>query len=265
MSGSETLSDDQQRLLSFVPEDGSVIGNTRLRVLLGWEPAHYFEARNQLVEREILSIGRGRGGSVYRLKPIPVPKGTEEGAKPASPQYRKEPDLYKPVAGALREGWSQALPHPNFLVEITAKQGWKKTGGMWTRPDITVITVDTYAYVPGKFIEVITYEIKPSGDYWNVSGVFEAASHSRFATQTYLLVHCPDGLEAVLSEQRDRLQEECARFGIGLGFCKDPASYDTYEFVVEPQRRQPDPAEMNRFIEQQLTQTSRNQIALWLK
>ena len=265
MSGNETLNDDQQKLLSFVPEDGSVIGNTRLRELLGWEPAHYFEVRNQLVERDMLSTGRGRGGSVYRLKPILLPKTTEEGAKPAAPEYLKEHDLYKPIAAALRVGWSQTLSHANFLVEITAKQGWKKTGGMWTRPDITVITVDTYAYVPGKFIEVITYEVKPAGDYWTVSGVFEAASHSRFATQTLLLIHCPDGSEKVPLEQRDRLQEECVRFGIGLGFCKDPASYDTYEFAVEPQRRQPDPAEMNRFIEQQFTQSSRNQIALWLK
>ena len=264
MAANNFPNDDHDRLLSLVPEDGSAVGNKWLRERLGWEPERYFEIRNRLVERKVLSTGRGRGGSVYRLTPIPVSKAAEEAAKPAGPQYRKEPDLYKPIEEALRDGWSKTLPHSKFLVQITGRQGRKPTGGMWTRPDITVVTVDTYAYVPGKFIEVITYEIK-TAENWNVSGVFEAASHSRFATQTYLLIHTPEGPGSVPEEQLIRLQEECARFGIGLGFCQDPLSYDTYDFVVEPERRQPDPAEMNRFITQQLTEANKNLIAEWLR
>jgi len=264
MTANNIPNGDDDRLLSLVPEDGSSVGNKWLRERLGWEPERYFEIRNQLVEREALATGRGRGGSVYRLTPIPVSKAAEETAKPAGPQYRRESDLYNPIEKALRDGWSKTLPHSRFLVQITGRQGRKSTGGMWTRPDITVVMVDTYAYVPGKFIEVITYEIK-AAEYWNVSGVFEAASHSRFATQTYLLIHAPEGLGSVPEEQRVRLQEECARFGIGLGFCQDPVSYDTYDFVVEPERRQPDPAEMNRFITQQLTEANKNLIAGWLR
>jgi len=263
MAASGIPNSDDDRLLSLVPGDGSAVGNTWLRERLGWEPARYFEIRNRLVEQRVLSIGRGRGGSVYRVKPTRVSEAAEEAAKPAGLRRPRESDLYGPVREALRQGWSNMLRHTNFLVQITGG-GRKKTGGMWTRPDITVVMVDTYAYVPGKFIEVITYEIK-AAENWNVSGVFEAASHSRFATQTYLLIHAPEGPGAVREDQRNRLQRECMRFGIGLVFCQDPGSYDTYDFVVDAEHRQPDPEEMNLFITQQLTEANRDQIAKWLK
>ncbi len=260
---SQTTSDDET-LLTLVPEDGTPVGNKSLRERLAWEPDYYFEVRDRLVERKILSIGRGRGGSVYRLKLIPVAKAPEEQVATVLRQYRTERELYKPVEEALRDGWSKALRHSNYLVQITGGQGRRATGGMWTRPDITVVTVDTYAYVPGKFIEVIKYELKAAGN-WSVAGVFEAASHSRFATKTYLLIYAPQGLPSVPKEQLERLQAECTRFEIGLGFFQDPHSYDTYDFLLDPERRQPDPAEMDRFISQQLSDSNKRRIVEWLR
>jgi hypothetical protein len=257
-------SEAEGRLLSLVPEDGAAVGNKWLRERLGWEAAHYFEVRDRLVERKVLLIGRGRGGSVYRVKPISPTKGPEEPTESTGARYRREKDLYNPVAEALRDGWSKTLRHHNYLVQITGAQGSRATGGMWTRPDVTVVAVDTYAYVPGKFLEVTTYEVKAAGS-WGVEGVFEAASHSRFATKTYLLIHAPNGLESVPAEQLERLQAECARFGIGLGLFEDPTSYDTYDFVVDPARRVPDPAEMDRFISQQLSDVNKRHIVEWLR
>jgi len=260
---SESLGEDESTLLRLIPEDGSTVGNKYLRTQLQWEAAHYFDVRDRLVERKVLSIGRGRGGSVYRVKPTSTAKPAGESTEPVARQYRREADLYAPVAEALRDGWSKTLRHHNYLVQVTGKQGSKATGGMWTRPDVTVVAVDTYAYVPGRFLEVITYEVKAAGA-WSVAGVFEAASHSRFATQTYLLIHAPKGTESLPEEDFERLQKECARFQIGLGLFRDPASYDTYDFLVDPERRQPDPADMDRFISQQLSDANKRQLAAWL-
>ncbi|MGD0205917.1 MAG: hypothetical protein ABSB57_05740 [Dehalococcoidia bacterium] len=257
-------SEDEDRLLELVPADGSSVGNKSLREKLGWEPAHYFQVRDRLVERRVLSIGRGYGGSVYRVRAVAVPKAPEQPAAAPAPQYRTERELYKPVEEALRDGWSKTLRHSNYLVQITAAQGRKVTGGMWTRPDITVVSVDMYAYVPGKFLELITYEVKGAGNC-GVEGVFEAASHSRFATKTYLLIYTPRGLPPVPTEQLERLQAECTRFGIGLGFFQEPGSYDTYDFVLDPDRRVPDPAEMDRFISQQLSDANKRHIVEWLR
>jgi hypothetical protein len=242
--------------------DGSAVGNKSLRDKLGWEPAYYFEIRDRLVRRSVLSIGRGYGGSVYLVRAIAAAKPSEESAQAPTKAYTKEKDLYGPIAKALEDGWSRDLGHHNFLVQITSSLGKRATGGMWTRPDITVVAVDSYPYVPGRFIEVVTYEIKPEGS-WSVNGVFEAASHSRFATQSYLLLHAPDGQASIRKEHLERLEKECTRFGIGLGLVRKPDSYETYEFLVDPDRRQPDPAEMNRFIEQQLSDESKKHISGW--
>ncbi len=55
-------------LLGAVPEDGSSIGNTTLREILGWTPGKYFRVRDLVVDNGKLEIGRGRGGSVYRTQ-----------------------------------------------------------------------------------------------------------------------------------------------------------------------------------------------------
>lgn len=260
----QTSPEDEGALLGLVPEDGSSMGNNRLRRELEWEEARYFEVRDRLVEEGILSVGRGRGGTVYRARPVPPTKAAQKPTKVSERRYRRESDLYRPAEQALGYGWSTALTHHNYLIQVTARQGSKATGGLWTRPDITVAVVDTYPYVPGKFLEVITYEVKPARN-WSVAGVFEAASHSRFATQTYLLIHVPEGRESVPEEDLERLQKECARFEIGLGLFHDPALWNTYDFLVEPERRQPDPAETNRFISQQLSDTNRRLISAWLR
>jgi len=60
-------------ILDLLPEDGSTIGNGRLRDLaatrLGAEvlEADYFAARDALVSEGLAATGRGRGGSVRRL------------------------------------------------------------------------------------------------------------------------------------------------------------------------------------------------------
>ena len=264
MVASKPENQDEDKLLTLLPQDGTPVGNKWLREQLGWDPTRYFEVRDRLVERKILSIGRGRGGSVYRVKPVSMTRAVEQPGAAAAPQYRNEKELYKPVEEALGEGWSKTLPHRNYLVQLTAAQGGKATGGMWTRPDVTVVAVATYAYVPGKFLELITYEIKAAGK-WGVEGVFEAASHSRFATETYLLIYAPKGRESVPKEQLERLQAECTRFHIGLGLFQDPSSYDTYEFVVDPDHRTPDPEETDRFIEQQLSPANKRRIVEWLR
>jgi len=255
-------SDDEESLLRLVPEDGSSVGNKNLREKLGWEAAYYFQVRDRLVERKVLSIGRGYGGSVYRVRVIAAAKPSEESAQAPTKAYPTEKALYPPIAKALEYGWAKDLGHRNFLVQITSSLGKRAAGGTWTRPDITVVAVDSYPYVPGRFIEVVTYEIKPER-IWSVNGVFEAASHSRIATQSYLLLHAPDGQASIPKEHLERLEKECTRFGIGLGLVRKPDSYETYEFLVDPDRRQPDPAEMNRFIEQHLSDDSKKHISGW--
>jgi len=37
----------------------------------------------------------------------------------------------------------------------------------------------------------------------------------------------------------ERIQNECERFGVGLLYFSDPKNYDTFEVLVEPERKEP--------------------------
>ncbi len=245
---------DETKLLSLVPEDGTSVGNKWLRERLGWDDAHYSQIRQALIASGILKKGRGQGGSVFRsVSPDVRPK-----------KRVKEAGLYVPVEAALRSNWSSILRHRKVLAQITAHAGRRDTGGKYTRPDITFVACDTYSYVPGKFLEVITIEVKPAG-IWDISGVFEAASHSSFANQSFLLIHCPDGRSEVPPKHLERLEKECLRFGIGLGLFADPEKYESYDWRVDADRRQPDPGETDQFIEKQLSKENKLLIADWMR
>lgn len=254
------LDAEEEQLLGLVPEDGTV-GNGRVLQLLGWDADRYFEVRDRLVEKGLLNKGQGRGGSVRRA----VHGASRTADRLPRKRSRRERELYAPIVEVLKGRWAKILGHQNFHVEKTASQGKKSTGGTWTRPDITLVAVSTYAYVPGKFMDVITFEVKPEGG-WSVTGVFEAASHSRIATRSYLLIHCRKGRKSIAEselERLERLQAECTRFNIGLGLFSNPRSLETFEFLFEPVRREPNPEEMNAFIDKQISAEGRRLISVW--
>jgi hypothetical protein len=67
----------EQQLLECVPPQG-FIGNPALRAALGWDEARYWYVRNRLLLSGALIAGRGRGGSVQRV--VPVPSSASAGA-----------------------------------------------------------------------------------------------------------------------------------------------------------------------------------------
>jgi hypothetical protein len=93
------------------------------------------------------------------------------------------------------------------------------TGGKWTRPHITLFAVRIYPYIPGKSIELVSFEIKYLGAY-GVEGVFEAASHSAFTHRSYLMVQVPKGFDD--PKVLDRLDGESGSFGVGFYTFEDP-------------------------------------------
>lgn len=250
----------RQIILENVPTDGSSIGNIKLIRRLSKHKVKddfYWAARNELIREGKLVKGRGMGGSVSLPEKKEVtPKDTSSKKK-----YRKEKDLYSPFEKTIREYWTR---ENNFdprrcVVEITANQGSRKTGGKWTRPDITVIAVSTFRFVPGKTLDVITFEIKPSNDL-DIVGVFETASHSRFAAKSYLAVHLPDGITESLKPQIEVLSNECERFGIGFLYFLDPSKPGTWETILEPARKTPDPTEIDNFLSIQLSRKNQDEV-----
>lgn len=277
----EDIDKREAELLDLVPDEEPV-GNVRLRGRLaeqGWDEALYWEIRNRLIERGLLSIGRGKGGSVRRVPPpaaqIVVPAAAAAGGEgvpdPAATvaaleaiAFAAERDLYQPMADVIKNSWAQANRLDSLIVEITAAQGSRQTRGKWTRPDITVASLKTYPYVQGRHFDLITFEIKPT-DAIDVTVIYEALGHRRASTRAYALLHVPAndraGSEAVL----DEIAIEAKKFGIGLVVAEDPHDFDTWEELVEATRHEPDPERLNDFLATQVSQGFREQIIKWFK
>jgi hypothetical protein len=84
--------------------------------------------------------------------------------------------------------WAQDRLQELLAVEITALQGGAT--GIWSRPDIVTAEVRTLQYVPGKHLEITTFEVK-SDHAVNVQAVYEALAHRRAATRSYVLFYIP--------------------------------------------------------------------------
>jgi hypothetical protein len=248
-AGGGELPPDERRFLGILPKSGEGITNPKARALFGESAEVYDRVRKSLRDKGLILLGVGRGGRVM----LPV-VGTK-----VEPAPKKERDLYD---GFLKkvENWAsdEAFPDSRF-VEVIASQGSRATGGVWTRPDVVLVSVGQYVYVPGKILDITTFEVKTKENR-GITAVFEAAAHSRFATKSYLAI------EHSAADEKDedlvRIEDECARFEIGLAYFTDKEPISVY---LDPVRREPDPRDVQKFVETQISPLNAKQLALWVK
>ncbi|MCI5120502.1 MAG: hypothetical protein D3908_04765 [Candidatus Electrothrix sp. AUS4] len=261
---SEEITKLEEDFISNIPEKNAV-SNKALRETLGWETDLYQEIKKRLVSDGTIIVGRGRGGSVKRLLELEDEQcdnvALEEEIK--QDRYPNEESLYDPMLDVVRHRWAKDQPFDQVLAERTDKGGRRKDG-TWTRPDITVAAMTSYTYVPGRFFDVITFEIKHYTAL-NVTAVYEALAHRRAATRAYVVAYLPINQEEQFVEILDDIYDEAKKHGIGLIIAGDPEDYDTWEIKEEATRSQPDPVRLNEFIRGQLQEGSREQIVRWFR
>lgn len=256
----------EDELLAKLREQGGHAGNVTLQRELRWDADTYWNVRDRLVDAGRLELGRGRGGSVSLVAEVVTP--TVAALEPSLPVNRaaSEAELYEPAAKVLRSDWAKDMRFRSHVVEVTARQGRRDTGGTWTRPDIVVAALRVFPHVPGKFFDLVTFEIKAL-DGIDVTAVFEALAHRRAATQTYVWLHVPteaesrDDIRALL----DRIIEEARRHGVGLIVAGNPADYSSWDIRLRAVRCEPDPEFLNEFIAQQLSPLARDELAQWFR
>lgn len=260
---------DEDRLLARLPEDGSPRGNNALITELGWDEDRYYRVRNSLEDRGRLRRWKGRGGTVRRVTAatsIPVVTIPAEADTPQEVEQaiRRELDLYEPMQAVIAGDWAKDHRSDPLAVEITAQQGRRPTGGTWTRPDIVSVEVRTFPFVPGKFLEVVTFEVKPSTSI-NVQAVYEALAHRRAATRSYVIAHVPPAAQTELEGVLLEVAAEARRIGIGLVVAEDPENYETWDEQEEAQRHEPDPERLDAFIATQLSEEAKTAISRRLR
>lgn len=245
----------EEQLLARVPADGTSVGNKTLREQLGWDEDTYWKIRNRVIANGDLEKGRGKGGSVKRVSApeasAAIAEQADEVADEARELYAVEAQLYEPMREVIANAWAKSRGVIPTTVEVTARQGKRDTGGRWTRPDIVSVAVQTYTHLPGKFIEVVTFEVKSSDDI-DVVAVYEALAHRRSATHAYVVLHVPLAEEQRLAVDIDEVASVARSHGVGLIVAADPADYDTWDERESAERFEPDPARLDRFIGTQL-------------
>lgn len=267
---------DQQALFVAIPADGMSVSNPTMQKKLGWDSDRYFQARDALVDLGLIVRGRGRGGVVRR---VPVDQSAEErtvavvveaNADPATTAatveavVKNELALYDPMRRVIATDWAKDHRRDPLAVEVTALQGRRSTGGTWSRPDIASVEVRTFAFVPGKYLEVATFEIKAANAI-NVQAVYEALAHRRSATHSYVLLHVPADQAEQLEENVADVAEAARAHGIGVITAALPGDYNTWEDREEARRVEPDPERLNGFVAKQLSEKTRDLVSRRLR
>lgn len=169
---------------------------------------------------------------------------------------------YGPLVDTLRGSWSRETRSNSIVVEDTSDQGRCPTGGRWTRPDIVaIINLKEYDYLPGKYIEVVSFEVKPA-DQINVTAVYEALAHRRSATHAYVLLHIPQVRRDSLADDLLSVRSVAAEHGVGVITFGEQDNYDTWSILEVALRVETTPERLNDFIETQLSSDSKRKIAM---
>lgn len=191
----------------------------------------------------------------------------EDGSDPSATveaAIQNELALYEPMRSVIAGDWAKDHRTDPLAVEITALQGRRSTGGTWSRPDITSVEVRTFAYVPGKHLEVVTFEVKAANAI-TVQAVYEALAHRRAATRSYVLLHVPTADAELLHEAVSDVALIARSYGVGLVTVGAANDYETWEEIEEARRVEPDPERLDNFIATQLSDKTRNLISRRLR
>lgn len=243
------LSELARKILEALPKDGSRRGNGSLRKRLGMDASQYFQARRELRQQRLVVTGKGKGGSIGLAEissPPPQPTGVKG--------VKSESDLYEPIKKYFDENWKPNYEAPDFycaVITATPKRQ-KRKSGRWSRPDVSILTISRYQFLPTKQVEVTMVEAKKYG-HATLQAVFETASQGKFAHRAYLVIEWLE--ETDMDQTRDenvtRILKEARRFGVGIMQMKkkEDGQWDFRE-VLEAERREPEPDECNTFIEQ---------------
>ena len=94
--------------------------------------------------------------------------------------------------------------------------------------------------MPGTYLEVVTFEIKPS-DAITVAAVYEALAHLRSAAHARVIFHVPGEEAESVQQSIDEARRVSRAHGVGLIITGDSRAWDTWNEREEARRVEPDP------------------------
>lgn len=134
-----------------------------------------------------------------------------------------------------------------FLVRDTSTIGPRR--GRWARPDFIVVSAMEFKYLPGKQVDVHSFELKTEAG-GTAESVYEALAHTRFTHFGHLVWHLPreSRAEARLAE----VESHCEEHGVGLIRMFDPNDPHAFEILLDPVRKPTRPLAVDGFLDSRL-------------
>ena len=182
---------------------------------------------------------------------------------------QKENKLYTEIQTALERYWRQEYPGiDKFVSQITANQGSRKTGGLWSRPDIVFATCSKFEFIPGyQNFDLATVEVKLASSV-NETAIVETVSHRSKALKSYLLIYRDD--DGKNSKMVESIAEMARKNKIGLFTIGDDGlnggieNLDNWSEIVSPIKNDSvSPVELNEFIKVQCSEVVGRETSKW--
>jgi predicted transcriptional regulator len=209
LDGIMTRPSDSDRVLQVLANtDG--LSNRRIKTELNLSDERYSKVRDELIGTGLIEKYVCQGGGIRLTR-----KGDREGSVQSeiSSAFEKEADLYEHLKDFLvRESTDDGT------ISVILETHSLRARGRWQNPDLTRISIVYFKHLRRSRVSVTTYEVKQFPN-WNVSAVYEAASHQRFCHQAYVVLEWPKEIEFSATDptyKLDQIVRECRRQGVGL-------------------------------------------------
>jgi len=204
-------------------------------------PELYFAALDYLALKKRIGRSRGQGGGVFLAQEV-------SGETPASKIKDSWPEakLMEPLERYLKEHFVKTLDLPSgstWMIANASSAGPKS--GQWSRPDFIAVSVMRFQLLPGRNVQVHSFELKTETG-GSVQAVHEALAQTRFTHFGHLVWHLPCG-----SKDEVRLADvtaQCETHGIGLILIRDPDQPGTWEIKLDPAYKDTSAATVDAFL-----------------
>ncbi|MEZ4740238.1 MAG: hypothetical protein R2818_13000 [Flavobacteriales bacterium] len=147
---------------------------------------------------------------------------------PEKLEYTEE-SLYELIKKVLRDQWTKDYRLEDFCGRDNCQAGPTKQGGTWSRPDIVVISISLLKFVPGKFLDIHTFEVKPYTGIDVTAVYMKRRTFAGFLRRPASFSMCPLEIRKAewFQKRLDDIKEEANRHGIGFDTAEDVTDYET--------------------------------------
>jgi hypothetical protein len=255
LTSEKELSDGARKLLELIPEEGSITNNAlkhKLRRAGGFPTKKYWDYRKELIDHNLIQFGLGRGGSVLLKEPTKEIGEVEKEKR--EEEKEREPKFHVFLKDYLEDNDVRDIrqrPHSKAWVAVTGNpKGWKRQSGHYSRPDVIMVSLIRYEYLPERDVTITTYEMKKRQALTDTDCVFEAASHQKGAHNAYVICETTRPQTDEDREISPELSQTLDRFGVGFAwfYLTKEKEYEL-DIIVEPKLQTPRPADENKLLE----------------